>query len=145
MKICPSCNISNNDLAKFCSNCGANLNNKEIPKPKKKKLSKAVKSLIGIASFIAFIAILYLSLFLYVRFYINEKFTFVIGENNSVKVFDKNTIKELSFGDLTICQSIDKNSLSPSGVNKEFEFGTRQIYVSIYVSGVNNGGNFKFT
>ena len=145
MKICPSCNTSNDDLAKFCSNCGINLKKEEIPKPKKKKLSKGIKSLVGIGAFVLFIALLYLSLFLYVRFYINEKFAFVVGANNSIQAVDKNTIKELSFGDLVTCQGIDKNSVSPSDIKKEFEFGTREIYAAISVTGFNRGGNFKFT
>jgi hypothetical protein len=144
MKTCPSCSTQNNIDAKFCSNCGASLKKEEIPKPKKKKLGKGIKSLIGIGAFIAFLAIVYLSLFLYVKFYINEKFAFIVGDNNSIKVVDKNAIKEFSFGDLVICQGIDKNSAFPDGIKKEFESGTKKIYASINLSGINNGGNFKF-
>ena len=54
-----------------------------------------------------FVAILYLSLFLYAKFYINEKFAFVVGADNSVRVVDKNIIKEPSFGGLITCQSFD--------------------------------------
>jgi hypothetical protein len=144
MKTCPSCNTQNNIDAKFCPNCGASLEKEEIPKSNKKKLGKGIRSLIGIGAFIAFLAILYLSLFLYMRFYINEKFAFIIGGNNSIKVVDKNTIKEFSFGDLVTCLGIDKNSSLPDGIKKEFEFGTKKIYASINLSGINNGGNLKF-
>jgi uncharacterized membrane protein YvbJ len=131
MKICPSCNTQNNIDAKFCSNCGASLK-KEVPtKPKKKKLSKGIKSLIGIGVFIFFLAILYLSLFLYARFYINEKFAFIVGENNSINVVDKNTLKELSFGDLVTCQDIDKNNISPTGIKKLYQ---TIIFISILLS-----------
>ncbi len=144
MKICPSCNTANDDLAKFCSNCGTNLKKEEIPKPKKKKLSKGIKTLIGIGAFVLFIAILYLSLFLYVRFYINEKFAFIIGQNNSINVIDKNKFNELSFGDLFTCLSVDKNSLTPTGITKVFNIGTKKIYAAIPVIGLYKGGNFKF-
>ncbi len=170
MKICPSCSTQNYDLAKFCSkcgkkltakrtcpyckkdlkpkdtycnNCGKSLKEQAIKKPKK-KLSKSIKSLIGIGAFIAFIAILYLSLFLYAKFYINEKFTFIVGTDNSIRVVDKNTINDLSFGELVTCHNVDEKNLSPIDIKKEFELGTRKIYASISITGLNNGGNFKF-
>jgi hypothetical protein len=144
MKICPSCSTQNNNKAKFCSNCGATFTREKITKPKRKKLSKGIKSLIGIGAFIAFLAALYLSLFLYTKFYINEKFAFVVGADNSVRVVDKNTIKEPSFGGLITCQSFDDKNLSPVDIKKEFEFGAREIYAAISVSGLANGGNFRF-
>ena len=36
------------------------------------------------------------------------------------------------------------NNLSPVDIKKEFEFGTREIYAAISVSGLANGGNFRF-
>jgi len=170
LKICPSCSTQNNDLAKFCSSCGKNLFyeatcphcNKEIKpndtfcpncgkslkeihaqKPKK-KLSKLKKTLIGIASFIGFLALLYLSLFLYGRFYIDKNFEFAYMPDGSIDVIDKKVIPELSFGDLTICSRIDSNTNAPVNAVNEFEIGAREIYATIHIAGAKLNDSFKF-
>ena len=121
MKICSSCGTQNNDSAKFCLSCGKSLLSKYIcphcsneikpndtfcpscgkslkeiqaQKPKK-KLSRLKKTLIGITSFIGFLALLYLCLFLYGRFYIDKNFAFAYMPDGTIDVIDKKDIPAL--------------------------------------------------
>jgi len=143
MKICPSCSTQNNDSAKFCSSCGKSLNEKAALKPKK-KLSKLKKILIGIASFIGFLAVFYLALFLYARFYIDKNFTFAYMPGGTIDVIDKKDIPALSFNKLTICESVDENTNAPINAANKFKLGTRKIYATINVAGASIYDSFKF-
>jgi len=170
LKICPSCSTQNNNSTKFCSNCGKELLsksicpycNKEI-KPTdtfcgncgkslkekaasklRKKLTRLKKGLVALASFIGFLAILYLSLFLYARFYIAEKYTFAYKLDGSIDVIDKKDIPTLSFDKLTICESVDENINAPVNAVNGFDIGAREIYATIHVSGAKITDSFKF-
>jgi hypothetical protein len=143
MKICPSCSTQNNDSAKFCSSCGKSLNEKAALKPKK-KLSKLNKTLIGITSFIGLLALLYLCLFLYGRFYIDKNFEFAYMPSGTIDVISKKDISALAFDKLIICESVDENTNAPINVANEFKLGTRKIYASIKVNGASINDSFKF-
>ncbi len=170
MKTCTSCSTQNADSAKFCSSCGKKLHTKYIcphcsseikpndtfcpncgkslkeihaQKPKK-KLSKLKKTLIGIASFIGFLALLYLCLFLYVRFYIDKNFAFAYMPGGAIDVISKKDISALTFDKLIICESVDEDTNAPINAANEFKLGTRKIYASIKVTGASINDSFKF-
>jgi uncharacterized membrane protein YvbJ len=143
MKICPSCSTQNNDSAKFCPSCGKSLNGKTELKPKK-KLSKLKRIFVGIASFIGFLAVLYLALFLYVRVYIDKNFAFAYMPDGTIDVIGKKDISALTFDKLIICESVDENTNAPINAANEFKLGTRKIYASIKVTGASINDSFKF-
>jgi hypothetical protein len=147
MKKCPYCNTANENASKFCKNCGKKLlaKQKESIKPRKKKLSKKVRiSLIAVGSFFGLVIIVFAGLFLYLRYYLIDQYTFSYNQSGEVEVVKKDEVPEFSATELTITDSIDQNTFAPMGAKTEFETGFREIYATLDVDGVTGTDRLGF-
>jgi len=175
MKKCPSCGTINDDVSKFCKNCGQILPSKNIcpycksqidpndtfckhcgkslkgiPVSIKRKTSKSLKiALITVGSLIGIIAVAYLGLFLFVKYYLPKRYI-PATDYNAVELEEEQGLAEPieslepAFGELIISSSIDNDTYKPIDPADEFDIGFRQIYAAIEVSGVTPDDTFTY-
>jgi hypothetical protein len=106
-------------------------------KSKKKRMSNPKKVLIALASFLAFIIIVSLGLFLFARFYLVNRYTLYYSEEGEFELLKRaETSGYAAFGNLQISKKMEKETFKPLGICYEFDQGFREVYASIFVSGV---------
>jgi len=116
-----------------------------MKKPKKKKMSNLKKTLIGLGSFLAFIIIVSIGLFLFARFYLVNEYTLYYSEESKLELLKRaETLGFAAFGDLQISKKIDNKTFKPLSISYEFDEGFREIYAAIFVSGVELDDRYTF-
>lgn len=112
---------------------------------KKKRMSNLKKASIALASFLAFIIIIALGLFLFARFYLVNRYALYYSEEGEFELLKRaETSGYAAFGDLQISKKMEKETSKPLGVCYEFDQGFREIYASIFVSGVELDDRYTF-
>ena len=138
--ICPGCGKSISPRDPFCKNCGKSLKDKE--KEKKKKLSNLKKTFIGLGSFIGFIVIVLSGLFLFKNFYSAKESHL---KDDAVQFSEEGeTSKSATFGELQVSEEINKETLEPLNVTEEFFKGFKEVYATIFVSGVSLDDSYTY-
>ena len=140
--ICPGCNNRVSSKDPFCKHCGISLKKTKIKKPPKKKTHMLKKSLIALGSFIAFLIIVTLGLYIFSEFYFSKKYALVYVGDGTTKLIDK--AAGPSFGELTICQELDSKTFAPLDQISEFKIGTNELCASIHVSNIKDGDIFSY-
>jgi len=116
-----------------------------MKKPKKKKMSNLKKALIALVSILAFIIIVSLGLFLFARFYLVNRYALYYSEEGEFELLKRaETPGYAAFGDLQISKKMEKETFRPLGICYEFDEGFREIYASIFVSGVGLDDRYTF-
>jgi hypothetical protein len=147
MKKCPQCNASNENTSKYCKNCGKKLpaKPKVSKKPQKKKLSKKARiGIIAVGSFFGLVIIAFAGLFLYVRYYLINQYTYSYNQSGEIELVSNDEVPEFSASELTVTDSIDQVTFAPMGSKNEFETGFREIYATVNVEGVKGADNLAF-
>jgi hypothetical protein len=147
--ICPYCNKEVKPNDKYCRSCGRSLKQKVSKKQEyletsqKKKLSRKARiAVIVSCSFIGFLVLAVLGLFLFTNFYLAKKYSLAYGPDGSLRLVS--ACSGPSFGELEISSEIDKQTFKPLKIQDKFETGFREVFATIYVSGVSLDDEFSF-
>ncbi len=147
--ICPYCKKNIKPTDKYCNNCGKSLKEEAPKQPdyskttQKKKLSKRARiTLIASVSFIGFLILVFLGLFLFTNLYLARKYSLSYGPDGSFRLVSAGSGP--SFGEIEISSEIDKQTFKPLTIKDEFETGFREVFATIYVSGVSLDDEFSF-
>jgi hypothetical protein len=116
-----------------------------MKKAKKKRMSNLKKALIAVASFLAFIIIAALGFFLFARFYLVDRYTLYYSEEGEFELLKRaETSGYAAFGDLQISKKMEEVTFRPLGICYKFDQGFREIYASIFITGVELEDSYTF-